>query len=64
MKKETKKAQEIYSRFFLLGIGYIKAITCALIAVDEILGTYDDTNNEDYKLISYWQQVKQEIERL
>jgi hypothetical protein len=45
---------------------------CALIAVDEILelGLHDVGNYKDFKgipcewYISYWQEVKQEIEKL
>jgi uncharacterized protein YxeA len=39
---------------------------CALIAVDEIIseyGTYYKVNIDD-KYVSYWQEVKQEIEKL
>jgi hypothetical protein len=38
---------------------------CALIAVDEIIQVFWDTHNEDnLKIYSYYQQVKQEIEKL
>ena len=36
---------------------------CALIAVDEILEIFEDTNGSDYRF-EYWEQVKQEIEKL
>ena len=39
---------------------------CAIIAVDEIIeeyGTYYKVNIDD-KYVSYWQEVKQEIEKL
>jgi hypothetical protein len=39
---------------------------CALIAVDEVIkeyGTYYKINIDD-KYVSYWQEVKQEIENL
>lgn len=44
---------------------------CALIAVDEIIDTYTQEKNNGYifyrvldKIILYWQEVKQEIEKL
>ena len=43
-----------------------KAKQCALIAVDEIIeeyGTYYKVE-VDGKYVSYWQEVKQEIEKL
>ncbi len=36
---------------------------CALIAVDEILRIFEDTNGSDYRF-EYWEEVKQEIEKL
>ena len=62
-----EKAKELVDKYkFYLGNeqeNIKEAKDCALIAVDEILdaivGTYDfDTLNE------YWQEVKQEIEKL
>lgn len=41
---------------------------CALIAVDEILNEFDHSalNDEDYEAykMKYWQEVKQEIEKI
>ena len=44
---------------------------CALIAVDEIIDTYTQEKNNGYifyrvldKIILYWEEVKQEIEKL
>jgi hypothetical protein len=45
---------------------YPTAKKCVLIAVDEIIseyGTYYKVNIDD-KYVSYWQEVKQEIEKL
>lgn len=42
---------------------YYSAKKCALIAVDEILQIFQDTNGCDYRL-DYWKEVKQEIEKL
>ena len=66
-KFETKKS-EIINDILLGDISVIfkhyKAKQCALIAVDEML---DELSNEDlYKKSNYifWQEVKQEIEKL
>jgi nitrogenase molybdenum-iron protein alpha/beta subunit len=37
---------------------------CALIAVDEILETTLDYFDDMHSLVTYWQQVKNEIEKL
>ena len=43
-----------------------QAKQCALIAVDEILGTFIIKTNPDFSCyeIEYWKEVKQEIEKL
>ena len=52
-------------------LNYDEAKQCALIAVDEIIDTYTQEKNNGYifyrvldKIILYWQEVKQEIEKL
>ena len=68
-----EKAKELFDKYCYAirteenGSGYytnvIYAKNCALIAVDEILfvvSKYNDTQAE----VSYWQEVKQEIEKL
>jgi hypothetical protein len=43
------------------------AIQCALIAVDEILSDYKNYllhENTEYKGLMYWNEVKQEIQKL
>lgn len=46
----------------------ISAKQCALIAVDEILNEYredyEEVNKDIYTIYSWWQEVKQEIEKL
>lgn len=85
-----EKAQELFKRYYPLvycfvGSGMLTntedettkvnyAKQCALIAVDEILNSYDPINeyedsewkHEDltFRFILYWQQVKNEIEKL
>jgi hypothetical protein len=44
-----------------------KAKQCALIAVDEIINTLSIEPirvNNKYQTLNYWQEVKQEIEKL
>jgi hypothetical protein len=63
-----EKANELYSKFDnLLNKDFIHPIVydnqlkkCALIAVDEILNMLIGSTT----IISYWQEVKQEIEKL
>ena len=52
-------------------LNYDEAKQCALIAVDEIIDTYTQEKNNGYifyrvldKIILYWEEVKQEIEKL
>ena len=59
------KAEELVNRFIYRRTDYVEiddAKQCALIAVDEILDNNlwfkDEVNN------NYWQEVKQEIEKL
>ena len=57
-----EKAEELLDKM-TMEIGKFNAKLCALIAVDEILETvvvYDDIS-KDYQ---FWQQVKQEIQKL
>ena len=70
MKSSQEKAEELVDKYYLLlqeSKGYYdlpNAKQCALIAVDEML---DELSNEDlYKKSNYifWQEVKQEIEKL
>ena len=69
-----EKAIELVERFnvlqtFIEGFDYEHAIECALIAVDEILN-YDlkaKTESQfviERRIEEYWQEVKQEVEKL
>jgi hypothetical protein len=69
--KPKEKAEELvwkYSRALQLWDeeNSLKAIQCALIAVDEILDDDMYGMEEEYfeNRIDYWEQVKQEIEKL
>jgi hypothetical protein len=68
-----EKALELYQKYETLGRDFTRGVSmkehskqCALIAVDEVIseyGTYYKIEiNEKY--VSYWEQVKQEIEKL
>jgi hypothetical protein len=65
-----EKAEELFNKMLdkayevdCLGGEYMVAKRCALIAVDEILNVI--IGSYDYELEKqYWQEVKQEIERL
>ena len=63
-----KKAQELFDKYYIICQEFteeiqcsIQAEQCALVAVDEII-----TNRERIKGIDklYWQEVKDEIEKL
>ena len=69
-----EKAKELVDKF--VGYAYdgiseaeYNAIAIALIAVDEILNELDDIMNFEasrlsLKMIKYWKQVKEEIEKI
>ena len=59
-----EKAKELVDRYKNEGwvIGGDTAKQCALIAVDEIINIIDA--EDQFILYNYWQQVKQEIEKL
>jgi len=72
-----EKAKELYEKFFytvpsISDEGQLEdkiSKQCALIAVDEVLKTFPNINGiavyEDHVVdIDYWQEVKQEIEKL
>ena len=69
-----EKAQELVSKFYsksdyerlLVNKYWSNAKFCALIAVDEILDddVYDMSEELFENRISYWKEVKQEIEKL
>ena len=74
----AEKAKEIYNKFYGIPL-YIKTIKqCVLIAVNEIIESRKDDSRFDDTLLStsseyytshpmyltYWLQVKQEIEKL
>ncbi len=66
------KAKELVDKFRIISYGKYsiptknKAKQCALIAVDEILDddVYDMSQELFENRINYWEEVKQEIEKL
>lgn len=58
-----EKAEELYVGYWYLTNDSRIAKQCALIAVDEILN-FIHTDAFSYTNEEYWQQVKQEIEKL
>lgn len=72
-EKATELSNKYFEQFLAFGeyLSIEKANKCALIAVDEILnstpyGWYDKRFFSDKmkKFYEYWQEVKQEIEKL
>ena len=57
------KAEELVNKFIRTNGNAFFAKECALIAVDEILDMVKHTPIEDIEN-EYWQEVKQEIEKL
>jgi hypothetical protein len=67
------KAKELYSTYIDYTFGDFNCKQCALIAVDEILKInwyhseptcFDDLVNEHKEKSVYWNEVKEEIEKL
>jgi hypothetical protein len=64
-----EKAEKLYNRMLpKSGVVFkLQAKQCALIAVDEILSDYKNYllhAHTEYKGLMYWQEVKNEIEKL
>ena len=72
-KEKAKELIDKYSDYVAMADRYgytlesdliVLSKKCALIAVDEILDIIDNMNEYDHRLDYYWEQVKQEIEKL
>lgn len=72
-----EKAKELYHRYHALGSDFTRGVSmhefakqCALIAVDEILESQPSYNywntyyDEEPSAITFWTEVKHEIEKL
>ncbi len=58
-----EKADELIRKYY--SIGAIEVQQCALVAVDEILSMGIMSDSGDWRMAkSYWEEVKQEIEKL
>jgi hypothetical protein len=73
--KPKEKAKELVEKFYSRATSYSldrknqneNAKQCALIAVDEIINSNPHSNpfnTEIYSTMSYWQEVKNELEKL
>lgn len=70
-KKQTamtpkEKAQELVDKYYYYVGSVLEQKQCALIAVDEVVAQIEPSVSMDVisARIEYWQQVKQEIEKL
>jgi hypothetical protein len=67
-----EKAEELYNKYEQLGKDFTRGVSmaefakqCALIAVGEILSMGIMSDSGDWKMAKlYWQEVKQEIQKL
>ena len=69
MPKE--KAEELIRKYYTFGLNnpaqsfsWYECKQCALIAVDELIEQENKYNNGSFYPSKYWQEVKQEIEKL
>ena len=62
-----EKAKELFMRNFEITVDDYCAKQCALVAVDEVINCceeYDKLPETWVTQINYWQEVRQEIEKL
>jgi inorganic pyrophosphatase len=64
-----EKAEQLVNKMFnwIAGgsvIEYEMAKECALIAVDELIEQQEKYNNGSFYPSNYWQEVKQELEKI
>jgi hypothetical protein len=58
-----EKAEDLFNKM-AFEVCLTEAKQCALIAVDEILNALDENQWQNKLFIDYWQEIKQEIEKL
>jgi hypothetical protein len=71
-EKAKERAQEIYSKYYIICQEYteeiqcsIQAKQCALIAVDEMIEQQQlQFESSLWSCVGYWKEVKHEIEKL
>ena len=60
-----EKSQELFMRNFEITVDDYCAKQCAMIAVDEIIEVISTVYEHDWNVLyPYWNEVKQEIEKL
>jgi hypothetical protein len=61
-----EKAEEMYRTYIDYTYGHFNCKQCALIAVDEIINTHLLSEKDIFGThpVDYWNEVKQEIEKL
>jgi hypothetical protein len=61
-----EKAEQLFGKFYELPVNHATAKDSALIAVDEIIAQIEPSVSMDVisARIKFWQEVKQEIEKL
>jgi hypothetical protein len=66
MLTPEEKAQELFERFRRRVFTHREAIACALIAVDELIETVGMCIPfmHEHTFVEFWEEVKQEIEKL
>jgi hypothetical protein len=65
MSNQTYRYQEYAgANYTTCEIGYEAGVKCALIAVDEIINSRPAITASQIVYKNYWQEVKQEIEKL
>jgi hypothetical protein len=67
-KEKAKKLVLKYEKYlfnkFTIDENWVKCVECALIAVDELIKSWNEDLYIDCGASLYWQEVKKEIEKL
>jgi hypothetical protein len=63
-KKKALELIEQFSSVLMYDEVYEDSIKCVLIAVDEVIEALHEHHWQNRLIIDYWQEVKQEIEKL
>jgi hypothetical protein len=63
-KEKALDLVEQFSSVLMHDEVYEDSIKCALIAVDEIFEALDEHHWQNKLIIDYWEEVKQEIQKL
>jgi len=63
-KEKAQQLVEQFSSVLMHDEVYEDSIKCALVAVDEVIEALHEHHWQNRLIINYWQEVKQEIEKL